>query len=54
MLNQTGRAPGKKKFDTITSIDSLASLGQLPRVDGRELSRAVKKSSKRRESAYTG
>jgi len=47
----SGRAPGKKKFDTVTSIDSLASLGQLPRVDGRELSKAVKK---RRESMYKG
>ena len=43
-LNQ-GRAPGRG------TVDSLASLGQLPRVDGRELRKAVKK---RRESLYKG
>ena len=44
-MNQ-GRAPGNRG-----TIDSLASLGTLPRVDSRELRKAVKK---RRESLYTG
>jgi len=48
----SGRAPGKKKYASVSSISSLNSLGRLPRVDGGELRSAVQKSSKRRQGSH--